>query len=85
MKAIIFLKNISRYAPAKQGDFLWSETHQCHIWQGRELDPEEFNQVVDAIMEDENHYIRPSVRLFAGVEQITKRPGRPRKQEGEKS
>ena len=82
MKAIIFLRNISRFAPAKQGDFLWSEPHQCHIWQGRELEPEEFNRVVDSIMEDENHYIRPSVRLLDAQEKSetpNRRPGRPRK------
>lgn len=82
MKAIIFLKNISRFAPVKQGDFIWSEPHQCHIWQGRELEPEEFNRVVDAIMEDENYYIRPSVRLIEDTQKTetpTRRPGRPRK------
>jgi hypothetical protein len=64
MRAIIFLKSTSRFAPAKQGDFLWSNEHNCHIWQGRELTIEEFNQVVDAVMEDDNYYIRPSVRLL---------------------
>jgi hypothetical protein len=64
MKAIIFLANISRYAPAKQGAFLWSEKHQCHIWDGRELDAAEFNQVADAVLRAEDYFIRPSVRLL---------------------
>ena len=76
MKAIICLRFTSRFAPAKQGEFLWSEKHQCHIWQGRELEPEEFNRVVDAIMADETHYIRPSVRLLPAE---NKKPGRPPK------
>lgn len=72
MKAIIFLPSISRYAPAKQGDFLWSEKHNCHIWQGRELGVEEFNGVVDGVMADENYYIHPSVRILLEKEKPKK-------------
>lgn len=64
IKVIIFLKNISRYAPVKQGEFLWSNEYNCHIWGGRELEIEEFNREVDRIMEQENYYIRPSVRII---------------------
>jgi len=70
ISAIIFLKNVSKYAPAKQGDFLWSNEHNCHIWGGRELSIEEFNREVDAVMEKDNYYIRPSVRI---IEKQTKK------------
>ncbi|MDR1191262.1 MAG: hypothetical protein LBK60_06315 [Verrucomicrobiales bacterium] len=63
MKAIIFLPGTSRFAPAKTGEYIWNEQHQKHIWQGRELDADEFNAVIDRLTMDEAMYVRPSVRL----------------------
>ena len=74
-KGIIFLPCTSKYAPAKQGDFLWSEKHQKHIWEGRELEPEEFNRVIDRIMEDgQNLYLYPTCRIL--VEEEPPKPAR---------
>lgn len=37
--------------PRQIGAFHWVEGHQCYAWQGRELKPQEFNRVVDGVLE----------------------------------
>ena len=36
--------NMNGYA---RGEYQWSEKHQCYIFLGKELDPQEFNEVVE--------------------------------------
>lgn len=45
IKALIILPKTSRYSPSKVGNFLWSESHQAHLWGGRALEMDEFNKV----------------------------------------
>ena len=49
MRAIIILPATSRYSPAKIGNFRFSEKHNAHIWDGRELEMDEFNEVAKRI------------------------------------
>jgi hypothetical protein len=66
MNAIIFIPSLSRYAPACiYSKFLWSDEHKAHIWEGRELSHQEFNEVADKVLLEEGYFIRPSVRLIA--------------------
>jgi hypothetical protein len=70
MRLIICLTNTSKFSPAKQGDFVWSDAHNCHVWQGRELTPEEFHSVADGVLQAPDHlyWVRPTVRVVASEE-----------------
>lgn len=57
MKFIIWLTDTNRYGGpvvvfngfTGRHDFIWSEKHRAHIYQGRELSAEEFNSVASDI------------------------------------
>ncbi|MEI7532855.1 MAG: hypothetical protein WCK57_00665 [Verrucomicrobiae bacterium] len=73
IKALIILPKTSRYSPAKVGNFLWSDEHQAHLWDGRALDLEEFNRVSKDIFYDNRRKIEffdlpPYVQLIDLVE-----------------
>lgn len=58
MKAIIclFIEQ-SNVVVFNYGDFQWSAKHQCHVWQGRELEMTEFNRVVDGVLSEYDHFL----------------------------
>lgn len=66
MKAIIFYKLKSRWAQAKQGDFiLLPDPYNAHVYKGRPLDIEEFNSVVnDLLLKSDQFPARLQVRLI---------------------
>jgi len=52
MRAIILLPAQSQWDADKIGEFVRMAEHgNLHVWDGRELDPEEFNEVVDRVMD----------------------------------
>jgi hypothetical protein len=46
MKFLIYLVGLRRSSGLKSGQFMWSDQHQKFIYQGRELELEEFNQLM---------------------------------------
>ena len=57
-KLILILRGVNRGTNSKTignglkwTTFLWSEEHNAYIWQGRELNPQEFNEVVDSVVD----------------------------------
>lgn len=48
----------------KRGEFLWSEIHQCYIWQGKEYDETEFNGVIVKALTDYRKYLQPLVKIL---------------------
>jgi hypothetical protein len=70
MQAIIILPATSRYSPAKIGNFIFSEEFGAHIWGGRPLDMEEFNEISKRIFysrrnEIEDFDLPPYVQLVS--------------------
>ncbi len=52
------------------GEFYWSEKHRCHVWGGqtrkpRELEIDEFNRVVDGLLEEHDFFGKRTVRILA--------------------
>jgi hypothetical protein len=57
----------------KRRGYLWSETHRCYIYLGRELTDREFNGVIDkALREGEGMY--PSVKIVSFSEEKSMAP-----------
>lgn len=67
MKLIIYCGGNPVTHGHKRGEFLWSEIHQCYIWQGREYDESEFNSVVVKAMTDYRKYLQPLVKVLDAV------------------
>ena len=68
IQALIILPKTSRYSPAKVGNFVWNETFQAHLYNGRPLDMAEFNEISNRIFfarrhEIEHYDLPPYVQL----------------------
>jgi hypothetical protein len=46
MKFLIYIVGLRRSSGMKSGKFIWSDKHQKFIFEGRELDLEEFNNLM---------------------------------------
>ncbi len=46
-KLIIWLTGRPLVYGFKRRDFIWSEAHKCYLFKGKELDEQEFNEVVE--------------------------------------
>lgn len=76
-KGVIWLADASRHSTlvvhhrgvsGADHKFIWSEPHQAHIYEGRELDQDEFNKVALEIFASRDHtYFRPVGRLLEPV------------------
>jgi hypothetical protein len=78
MQAIIILPATSRYSPAKIGNFIFSEEFGAHIWGGRPLDMEEFNEISKRIFysrrnEIEDFDLPPYVQMVEAKAESGKR------------
>lgn len=48
----------------KRLDFIWSETHKCYIFQGKEFEEKEFNAVADRALRNYQDML-PTVRVIS--------------------
>jgi hypothetical protein len=65
LKLEIYIPTDSRFAqPVVEKVFYLSADRTRHVWQGRTLSIEEFNDVADSVLTKKTYYKRPSVRVF---------------------
>jgi len=63
MKLIIYAKGKPIIHGYKQREFRWMPKHNCYVYRETEYSPEEFNQAVEKVMQD-NQDLRPMVRVL---------------------
>lgn len=83
MKLIIVLSDQSKWSPARIGDFVYSEKHKVHVWNNRELTPEEFNKAITPLLmaSKRNRWLSISARVLVGDEPETIKDPAPEKRE----
>jgi hypothetical protein len=71
LKLEIYIPTDSRFAqPVVEKVFFLSQDRQRHVWQGRTLTVEEFNEVADSVLTKKTYYKRPSVRVFEVEDEV---------------
>jgi hypothetical protein len=72
-RLIIYLSGRPLTKGYKQGPFVWSETHQCYLYQGKEFQLHEFNGVATKALRDYADF-GPSVRVVGLDEKPAQKP-----------
>lgn len=66
-KLIIYVSGKPLVNGYKRREFLWSVEHSCYIYKGRELDEQEFNQIAEKVMR-QNDDMHPLIKVSSLTE-----------------
>lgn len=64
MKLLIYIPGRPNVHGHKRREFIWRPEHNCHVYQGREVEAAEFNQIAEKVFR-QNQDLFPLVRIVA--------------------